>query len=302
MTSLHRTIITLAGLTAIALFSGCADEKPLQLTDQPCTVPPVLHCPDENCSADVTNDTGPVVEPKTGRHYFLDYPCNLKKGEKVTVVLSIHGAGGHGNWHRHYFPMLDYVDKYRLVVATPNTPRPLWTPEDDDYLQNIVSSIIDRIGKKNIKALWLVGHSQGGMTSNRIVCSDFFKDKVDGWLSLSGGRIGPVTLPAAFKVPDSGEDGMPPALREISKLTGGARPGAASPPSCDISYHLHDRRERDHRPARHLALGRQISLRPTGPGRGHRRYQARLRIQRRLPRRAEPGHGRPAPTRNSRGL
>ena len=26
---------------------------------------------------------------------------------------------------------------------------------------------------------YLVGHSQGGMTSNRIICTDYFKDKVD---------------------------------------------------------------------------------------------------------------------------
>ncbi|HZF40258.1 MAG TPA: hypothetical protein VE715_15635, partial [Blastocatellia bacterium] len=29
-----------------------------------------------------------------------------------------------------------------------------------------------------------------GMTSNRLVRTDFFKDRVDGWLSLSGGRLG----------------------------------------------------------------------------------------------------------------
>ena len=28
------------------------------------------------------------------------------------------------------------------------------------------------------------------MTSNRIVRTEFFKDRVDGWLSLSGGRLG----------------------------------------------------------------------------------------------------------------
>ena len=50
---------------------------------------------------------GPVVEPKTGRTYFLDYPCDLKPGEKVTLVLSLHGGGSYGNWQRHYFPILD---------------------------------------------------------------------------------------------------------------------------------------------------------------------------------------------------
>src|SRR5262249_9118622 len=37
---------------------------------------------------------------------------------------------------------------------------------------------------------WLAGHSQGGLTSNRLLRTDFFKSRVDGWLSLSGGRLG----------------------------------------------------------------------------------------------------------------
>src|SRR5205814_1902068 len=87
-------------------------------------------------------------------------------------------------------PIMDYKDKYRLVIATPNSPTKVWSAADDEYLQNIVNSVIDQIGRQNIKAFWLVGHSQGGMTSNRIVRTEFFKDKVDGWLSLSGGRLG----------------------------------------------------------------------------------------------------------------
>jgi len=85
---------------------------------------------------------------------------------------------------------MDHKDKYRLVIATPNAPTRSWSAADDEYLQNIVNFIIKQIGKENIKAFWLVGHSQGGMTSNRLVRTDFFKNKVDGWLSLSGGRLG----------------------------------------------------------------------------------------------------------------
>ena len=62
---------------------------------------------------------GAVVEMKTRRTYFLDYPCDLKPGEKVTFILSLHGGGSYGNWQRHYFPIMDYKDKYRLVIATP---------------------------------------------------------------------------------------------------------------------------------------------------------------------------------------
>jgi hypothetical protein len=108
----------------------------------------------------------------------------------VTFILSLHGGGSYGNWQRHYFPMMDYKEKHRLVIATPNSPIRVWTETDDEYLQNIVDFVIEQFGRQNIQAFWLVGHSQGGMTSNRLVRTEFFKHKVDGWLSLSGGRLG----------------------------------------------------------------------------------------------------------------
>ena len=74
---------------------------------------------------------GNVVEMKTRRTYFLDYPCDLKKGEKVTFILSLHGGGSYGNWQRHYFPLVDYKDKHRLVIATPNSPTRVWSEADD---------------------------------------------------------------------------------------------------------------------------------------------------------------------------
>jgi hypothetical protein len=186
-------------------------------------------------------DRGNAVEPETGREFFLDFPCDLAPDEKVVLILSIHGAGSIGNWQRHYFPALDYVDKYRLVIATPTAagsgaigagvPVRMWTSETDDaYLQNIVDLVIDRFGRENIRAFWLAGHSQGGMTSNRIVCTDFFRGKVDGWLSLSGGRIGRAEIAPDF----FGPNGPPAALS-----TGGSnapRPGFAVLPDCDISY------------------------------------------------------------------
>src|SRR6185295_14028584 len=118
---------------------------------------------------------------------------------------------------------MDYKDKYRLVIATPNSPTRAWSAADDEYLQNIVNSIIEQLGRENIKAFWLVGHSQGGMTSNRIVRTDFFKDKVDGWLSLSGGRLGGNPGRAATFAPA----GVPGAAPASAPAGGAARPGAA---------------------------------------------------------------------------
>jgi poly(3-hydroxybutyrate) depolymerase len=84
-----------------------------------CVDPPLLRCPVDGCPPDRVIHQGPVVEMKTRRSYFLDYPCDLAPGEPVTVVLNLHGGGSYGNWQRHYFPLVDHVGEYRLVVATP---------------------------------------------------------------------------------------------------------------------------------------------------------------------------------------
>src|SRR4051794_5567468 len=95
--------LALAGVAAAA--AGPAPAK--DLVGVACTSPPPLHCPDTACPADLINNLGNATEPKTGRKFFLDYPCDLKPGEKVTVVLALHGGGSIGNWQRHYFPIMD---------------------------------------------------------------------------------------------------------------------------------------------------------------------------------------------------
>lgn len=189
-----------------------------------CATPPPLHCPDSECSGPTVINQGPVVEMKTRRPYFLDYPCDLKPGEKVTFILSLHGAGSYGNWQRHYFPLLDYKDKYRLVIATPNSPVRVWSDADDQYLQNIVEFVVAQLGKDNIKAFWLVGHSQGGLTSNRIIRTDFFKSKVDGWLSLSGGRLGGNPGRSATFAPTPAPSATAPSAAPAASASGAAAP------------------------------------------------------------------------------
>ena len=205
-----------------------------------CTTPPA-HCGPE-CARELLGNPGNVTEPMTGRTFFLDVPCDLKPDERVIVILNLHGAGSIGNWQRHYFPALDFKEKYRLIIATPTAAGSgaigasgapavrMWGPATDDaYLQNVTNLVLDRVGRANVKSFWLAGHSQGGMTSNRVVCSDFFKDKVDGWLSLSGGRIGPAPISPDFFGPSG-----PPA----APAGGGnaPRPGVAAQPACDISF------------------------------------------------------------------
>jgi hypothetical protein len=174
------------------------------------------------------------VDEKTGRKFYLDAADDLQAGEQVLFLLNLHGGGSVGAWQRLYFPAFDYKERYRLVIATPSaaTKEPMrrWVAEsDDDHLRNIVEFVIEKYGIENIGAFWLVGHSQGGMTSIRLLGTEFFKDRVDGWLSLSGGRIGPIELPATFFV----RRGAPPPA-----MTGGdgPRPGRATMPDADISF------------------------------------------------------------------
>ena len=141
---------------------------------------------------------------------------------------------------------MDYKDKYKLVVATPTAATSpsrvagqpgvrVWVPAaDDEHLQNITTEVFDAFGKQNIKSFWLAGHSQGGATSHRIVCSDFFKDKVDGLLSLSGGRVGRAEINPRFGPPKP--DGSPPDPRPPGTGLGATPPGAPALPACEFSH------------------------------------------------------------------
>jgi hypothetical protein len=185
-------------------------------------------------------DPGNATDPKTGRKFWLDYPCDLKPGDKVVFILNIHGVGSIGQWERHYYPAFDYKDKYKLVVATPTAATSpsrapgqpgvrVWVAEADDaHLQNISDLVIDAFGAKNIKAFWLAGHSQGGGTSHRIVCTPYFANKVDGLLSLSGGRIGRAEMNPRFGPPKA--DGSPPDPRPMPAAM------TAPLPACQFSH------------------------------------------------------------------
>jgi hypothetical protein len=173
----------------------------------------------------------------TGRKFYLDYPDDLddlndlKAGEPVTFLLSLHGASSFGAWQRLYFPAYDYVTSHRLVIATPTAatedPVRRWVAEaDDDHLRNIVELVVGRFGVGRIGSFWLAGHSQGGLTANRLMFEDYFADRVDGYLSLSGGRLGAAEHAEGFG---------PPAL---PAEPGRPRPrfAAPEPPDTDLSF------------------------------------------------------------------
>ena len=212
----HKFLAAL-GLSLFVAQTASA-QQPLRLLNAACTA----------------NTDAPVTEPKTARTFHLDYPCDLKVGEPVTFILNLHGGGSSGTWQRRYFPAIDYKDQYRLVIASPYSPIRRWAENDDEYLQNIVTSIVEQLGARNVRAFWLAGHSQGGATSRRIVCSEFFKGKVDGFLSLSGGRLGgaPQRDPGAGR-PAQAEASAP---RTPPAATSSSPAAAPQEPTCDFSH------------------------------------------------------------------
>lgn len=228
--------LTLTSVLAAATLASCqtTTADPVSLLGVPCAAPPALHCPDENCPSALIANTGTATDPKTGRNYFLDYPCDLQPGEPVTFVLNLHGGGSLGNWQRHYFPIMDYKEKYRLVIATPDAGGPgpgTWNPAvDDQHLRNIVEQVEGAVGSQNIKAFWLAGHSFGGQTSNRFIMTDaFFTDRVDGWVSLSGGRLGSKRSEVRAAIPGPGPGGPPPSAPAAAGTPAAGSPAAGGP-------------------------------------------------------------------------
>jgi len=177
-----------------------------------------------------------AIDDPTQRKFYVDEPDEPRAGP-LTLLLSLHGGGSVGAWQRQYFPAYLYANAHRLAVATPScaTKEPMrrWDAEADDaHLRNVVGYMVRRYGAANVAGFWLVGHSQGGMTSNRLLNDAFFANRVDGWLSLSGGRIGPIELPPSFFVPVRGP--LPPAV--AATQPNAPRAGRATPPDADISF------------------------------------------------------------------
>ena len=239
-----------------------------------------------------------VTESETGRQYYLDYPCDLRSGEDVTLVLSLHGGGSSHNWQRRYFPAFDWKEAHRLVIATPFSPTRRWSEVDDAYLRNIVTDVVEAVGREHVRSFWLAGHSQGGSTSR--------PHRLHGLLPHQGRRF-PESLGRS-----PGRRGAPLPQRRSAAPGGRPAPGpeCTAAPAADrparsrlrLLPHLRDRRTRDHLAPDGLLASGPLWLRHAYPTERRRRRRARLRARRRP---SEPGHsgvGPPAETRQRPGL
>jgi hypothetical protein len=233
-----RSIVRGAICTLAFIFGGWATAQAQAahtLMNVNCDAPPAWHCPDAECLAAVVTQPGETVELRTRRPFFLDCPAGYKPGDKVNIILSLHGFGSFANWQRNYFPAMDVKDKYHLVVITPGSPTRFWSEADDDYLHNIVDEVVAAVGKANVEHFVLMGHSQGGLTSRRLVCTPYFRDKVDVRISLSGGRVG-----ETIRANRGFGAGGPPVWRSGTDQPQAARlpnfPPEVGPPGGDCDY------------------------------------------------------------------
>ena len=178
------------------------------------------------------------TDEASGRKVYLDVPADVEERDDLTFILNLHGGGSVGAWQRLYFPAHDFADDLGLIVATPSskTKQPMshWAAEaDDEHLKAIVEMVAARFGS-NLRAFWLAGHSQGGMTSNRLLRDPWWGDRVDGWLSLSGGRIGQAKFVDDFGPPRTDEERQ--AMAEFRSRQRGSAGRATELHDADFSF------------------------------------------------------------------
>lgn len=193
---MKTTIRHLSALTTMLCLASAATEVAAQAPfgGLSCNNPDMNYELGEYPSALIYH-TGNAVEPDSGRPFFLDFPCGLEPGDEVTFVLNLHGGGSLGNWQRHYFPIYRYKDEYQLIVATPDageTGPGTWSEEADyAYIEAVVDYVYATFAEQNIRAFWFAGHSFGGLTTRRLICTDAYQARQPvGFVSLSGGRVG----------------------------------------------------------------------------------------------------------------
>ena len=259
---LLKKLAWVAGLCLAGTGSAMAQQASTLLGTN-CDAMPIYHCQDATCSGATVTQPGNTVEPKTRRTFFLDCPAGYKAGDKVNLVLSLHGGGSYANWQRNYWPIMDVKDKYKLVIMTPGSPYRAWDEGDDEYLQNIVDLVVGTVGKENVERFILAGHSWGGATSSRIVCTDYWRDKVDVRISLSGGRVGPVNTTVGFGGLNEApvwRTGEPQEAAAPRTPRGGGALAASGPPGgdCDYSF-IYSTGEYENTPAEESPLAEKYS-------------------------------------------
>jgi hypothetical protein len=173
-----------------------------------------------------------LKDPRTGRGFRLHLPDQAEHRRSLVLVLNLHGKGSFPRWQDDYFPAYCLANQYGLVVATPEMGKEQLTTGPvpagaDRHLHNIVDALLDRFGPGRFSSFWLAGHSRGSLACYRLLRTTSLAEKVDGWLSLSGGRLG---------WPDAGAAGDGPVRAAHVEPRGPAPTRQLAPPEADLSF------------------------------------------------------------------
>jgi hypothetical protein len=134
-----------------------------------------------------------------GRSMIVTYPCNKHAGAPMTFILNLHGTTPvEQHFYQHmYFSAHQFAASHNLIVVTPSSVVQQWgngdNGEDEPHLMKIIEWVYSTFsgpGKFDIRAMWVGGHSWGGMYTAIFGCKAELADKVKGLIMMSGGTVG----------------------------------------------------------------------------------------------------------------
>ncbi len=134
-----------------------------------------------------------------GRDMIVTYPCNKHAGAPVSFILNLHGTTPlEQHFYQHgYFSVHQFAESHNFIVVTPSSVVTQWgngdNGEDEPHLMNIIDWVYASFSgpdKFDIRAMWVGGHSWGGMYTARFGCNAAIADKVKGLIMMSGGGVG----------------------------------------------------------------------------------------------------------------
>lgn len=130
----------------------------------------------------------------------LYLPSEIEPGERLPLIVSLHGFTGNGTEHENYFRLRNQVDDRRFMLCVPQGTRNsdgarFWNatdfccdyefqrPDDSGYLR----SLIERIASEkpiDLGSIHVTGHSNGGFMAFRMGCDH--ADLIASVASLAG--------------------------------------------------------------------------------------------------------------------
>ena len=130
----------------------------------------------------------------------LYLPSEIEPGERLPLIVSLHGFTGNGTEHENYFRLRNQVDDRRFMLCVPQGTRNsdgarFWNatdfccdyefqrPDDSGFIRGLIEQIADQ-KPVDLGSIHVTGHSNGGFMAYRFACDH--ADLVSSVASLAG--------------------------------------------------------------------------------------------------------------------